>query len=354
MKIALTCDHLIQRMEMTAYIEAILGLYPKAEIYTFAHNAGKILGDIEHHKIHSTFLTHKVKGLDGFNKYRYLLPSTQKNFAVPCNFDLIFNISTGFSQSIQKCKDTKQITYLLQWPFEFESLNWMQKLFKGYLEGWALKGLSQADEIWVARESLEEKCKKRLPHKKIKLVRPFFNLDDYPLIPSSHWTHDLLLISTEGITSEMAIDFHKKLTAIKIKFLFVGHDAHLEKAKEAIANERYFYGQKCSGDLAPLLASSLGAVDFSHSILPSLAVRTLAAGRPAAVLINEDHQHQMEKDCVFWLKEKSAEQIIHFVQGIQNKEIESDKLRRSVLKYNPAIFKTKVKKNLSELETLFN
>jgi hypothetical protein len=354
MKIAITCDHLIQRMEVTSYVEALLALYPKAEIFTFVHNAGKILGDIEHHKIHSTFLTHKVKSIDSFNGARYLLPSTQKNFAVPCSFDLVFNISTGFSQSIQKCEDTRQITYLLQWPFEFEELSWKQKLFKKYLESWALKGLNQADEIWVARPSLEDKCRALLPNKKIKQVMPFFNLDDYPIIPSSHWKHDVLLISTEGISSSFALIIYDALKSQRIKFLFVGLDNHLEQAKKTINDDKYFFGQRCAGDLAPLMASCLGAVDFSHSLLPGLAVRSLAAGRPVALIKNGDYEKQLDQKQVFWLKDKSADSLLSFMDELKSKNVEPKELRRSVLKFNPASFKTKVKNNLASLESVFN
>ncbi|MFZ8934845.1 MAG: hypothetical protein ACO2ZP_13210, partial [Bacteriovoracaceae bacterium] len=231
---------------------------------------------------------------------------------------------------------------------------WKQKLFRKYLENWALKGLSQADEIWVARPSLAEKCRSYFPEKKIKPVMPFFNLDDYPIIPSSHWKHDVLLISTEGITSSFALKLYEKLKTNNVKFLFVGLDNHLEMAKKTINNESYFYGQKCAGDLAPLMASCLGAIDFSNSLLPGLGVRALAAGRPVALLKNGDYEKQLDQNELFWLADQSVDSVLSFLKELETKTIDANKLRRCVLKFNPASFKTKVKNSLASLESVFN
>lgn len=349
MKIAVTCDHLIDRMDMTSYVEELLMLYPKAEIFTYCHRAGRILGDIEHHKIHSTYLTHKVKTLKDFRDLSYLIPTTQKNFAVPCSFDLIFNISTGLSQGIRKCKKTKMITYLMQWPFEFDQLTLKQKIFKSYINGFAKKGLDQADEIWVSRDSLFEKCKNLYPTKNVRKINPFFNVDDYPLIPSSHWTYDVVVISTEGINSENALDLFKTLNTNGYKVLFVGQDAHLEEAKKVINDEKVFYGQRCSGDLAPLMASCLVSIDLSQSYFPNLAVRTLSAGRPTMVLQGSDYKGLLKDEGVYWLQSKDPHTVLGVLESLKSNTWEPKNLRRNILKFHPSAFKTKVKNHIQDL-----
>ena len=116
MKIAISCDHVIERNQALAIVEMVGAVYEDAEIFTIVHKPGSVLGPIEQRKIRSTYLSHKVKDKDHFYRCGFLVPSAAKNLHIPCNFDLVVNISSGLSQGIQTCEGTKVLTYFL--PFE--------------------------------------------------------------------------------------------------------------------------------------------------------------------------------------------------------------------------------------------
>ena len=214
MKMALTLDHLIARVHATAIFEEIMGLYKDAEIWTIVHNRGGVLGPVEMRKIHSSFLSHKVKDKSSFKKLSFLGPSAAKKLFIPCSYDLIINISTGLSHGIKKCKETKQVTYLYDF-LPSDNSSFIGKIFKSYLRKWSLENIKQSDLLLTSSHTLNKSLGLNG-----KVLYPFFKLEDFPLIPSAHWKHDFFVINGEGMNLKEA----KEVIGIlkNQKYCFIG------------------------------------------------------------------------------------------------------------------------------------
>lgn len=334
MKIALTIDHLIAREHSTALFEEIMGLYKDAEIWTIVHNEGGVLGPVEMRKIHSSFLSHKVKDKSSFKKLSFLGPSAAGKLFIPCSYDLIINISTGLSHGIKKCKETKQVTYLYDF-IPTDSKTFTEKIFKGYLKKWSLDKLKQSDLLLTSSKNLNKSLGLNG-----KVIYPFFKLEDFPLIPSSHWKHDFFVINGEGMSLEEGNRIIRYLEEKKERYCFIG-----DLPKGLKVSKDLNLGKKCNGELAPLLASSFGLIHFGEFSFPQNPLKNLSVGRPLLIKDSSLNREFFEnKPGVTFFNEGN------FFQKLESFETSDapEKIRATAMKYQSLGFKGQFKRQVEQ------
>ncbi len=292
MKIVVSCDALVARDYAVSIVESMLLLYEEAELYSIVHHEGKILGPVEQRRIHSSYLTNiftdEMAFGDQWWKKAHLIPGALKKLHIPCSVDLVINISSGFSQGISKCEGVKQITYLVDNQFEARKTKFIrEKIFRGYLENWAEKSLLETDELWVPTETSAEHWSKK--HSNVKVLPPFFKATDFPLFPEATraaFPNDFFAVEANSLTVNKADKVIAALIEKNIKFKLIGRDAHLESLKEKYGDKAEFWGWRCAGELAPILAASRGYICFQESGFPIQAIEALSTGTP--VWFNKD------------------------------------------------------------------
>lgn len=346
MKIAITCDTLIERNHYTEIIEDICDLFPEAKIYCFVHKEGKILGHIEQRKITSTYLSRKLRSDSEFYSLSFQLPGLAKKIFISCEYDLIVNISNGFSQGFSKCKQTKQITYLYNLNYESKlRQTFLQKIFYSFVSSWALNSLKQADLVIASTQDIFKKVS--AIHQNVELLDPPFKLSDYALFPKNMFAHKFFAIESDQISVTQARQLVQWFTKWGHPILFIGNDDHLTDLKKELG-DKMFFGQKCSGEHAPVLASSKALVCFMTSGFPKMALATLATGRP--VISNYETQKWINGTGSYFANfdEDSLKAMVDEV--INNEEhLEGSRIRSHVQKYNESKFKVKIKSNVERL-----
>lgn len=337
MKIAITADYLVEKNYYTEVIDLVGELLPEAKIYTFAHREKAISARIERHAIQSTFLSKKIFSEKKFQLLpTYLLPVVAKKFFVPCTFDLIINISHGLSQGFEKCKDTKQLTYLLDWNLEKNYRNtFAQKFFFAYFKRFFKKKIESADFIWVANARLQNEFKNA------EVVLPPFKLSDYALFPLDMFPHDYYLIDTNELDFSFAQTLVTKLENEDISFLFIGKYSHLKDLK-FIKTKNYFYGDRCSGEHAPVLAAAKAFISFDQSSFPKLALGTLATGRP--VILHSSQHQWLDNQGTYFFTNNSLDEILNTFKKLEHdlSALSGKSLRESVLQFQENNFKNKL------------
>ncbi|OIQ20565.1 MAG: hypothetical protein BM556_01090 [Bacteriovorax sp. MedPE-SWde] len=276
MKIVVSCDAIVDRDYYLEAVEAVLDMVgDNCDLYTIVHAQNSVVGPVEMRQIKSTFLSNFTKSWDTLIKNSYLIPSASKNLFIPCSVDLIINISRGFSHGIKKCDETKMLSFIV------EDINkkprkksFKEFVFSTLVKSFQKKGLRQADELWTSRLDL-------IPasfHEKAKLVRPPVKLGDYKILPDALFQRDYILVNSEPLDLEKAKVIIDSLESSKIKFKFIGKDDHLEELKTA--HEQHFYGNRCGGEMAPLISGCLYLIDLEESDLPVWSLKTMASARP--------------------------------------------------------------------------
>lgn len=259
-------------------LEMATELFPEARAYTLAHRPGAILGSLEQRQIASTGLSRSVKCVDDLLKRSFLIPGLVGQIPVSCSADIIFNLSLGLSHGIPKCNNTFLWTYLYEGELlERGPTSMRERLFRPYLKNWARKKLSQVDLLWVPTERLKGELSQWYKGE-IEVVPPFFKLSDYPLIPSKAFKKDFYLIHTRGLELEEMKLIAQVCESKNVRYRFMGPDEHLESFKREFAPDQFF-GDRCSGELAPMLAASRGVIDFDQRLFPSESLKALSQGK---------------------------------------------------------------------------
>lgn len=351
-KVVLSFDQLVLRTWSTAIFELFLDYFEHSEIYTIVHNPKKVLGPTELRRIHSTYLSNKVNSLDDLFKWSALIPGAASGLHITCQADTIINISTGLSHGLKKCKNSKQITYLIDdLPWRYSIVNWSDRLFRSRLKKWSLDSLKQVDELWVTSEEAANFYASMV--KDIKVLPPFFKNYEYPLFPSSQrkiFPHDFVTIEATDLSLEKAVTLMKMFQDSKIKFRFVGFDDHLATLKNGPDDDR-FYGPRCAGEMAPMLAASVALIDVSETSFPEHTLATLSTGRPVLTLGHQKAKTLLSQGVNGF---QSLEEMIEWIKNHLGNKFDNEALlwHKSVQGYGEVPFRAKLKSILESKNLL--
>lgn len=345
MKVAITCDYLLERSHYVEIIENLCEVFPDATIYCFAHKKGAILGHIEQRSIKSTFLSNIVKNEEEFYKHSNKLPSLAKNLFVSCEYDLIINVSKGFSQGLSKCKTTKLVTYLYDLDLDGKiNKTFMQKIFSPFVRSWIKKSLESADMVLSSRENLLSFLEGlKTP---AEVVPPPFRVSDYALFPKTMFKHNFFLFEAKGISLENAKKLVGWMKEWNYAFQFIGPDDHLQELKKDFS-ENTFFGNRCSGEHAPVLAASKALVSFNQEDFPALSLATLATGRP--VVLMKPLQKWVSGIGISFVEKFEKSELKNALDSVISDDVlESQKLRAHVMEYHDIKFRAQMKRTLDK------
>ncbi len=343
MKVAITCDYLLERNHYTEVIEHICEIFPEARLYCFAHKEGKILGHIEDRMITSTYLSKKIQTEEEFYSYSYQIPSLAKNLFVSCEYDLIINISKGFSQGINKCDKSRLITYLYDLGYDNKiQKTFLQKIFYSFVLSWVKKTLKKADLVMVSRPDIKLALLSVVPDAVV--VPPPFRVSDYSLFPKSMFKHHFFAIETTGLSVKQATEIASWMKEWEIPFQFIGGDDQLNSIKNDYETNTFF-GNRCSGEHAPVLAASKALISFNDQEFPNLVLATMATGRPV-ILGNELKKWVSGTGTYFASFHKGSLRAMIDEVIANEEELDGQKIRAHVMEYHDIKFKAHIKRVL--------
>lgn len=348
MNVALCIDSLISRDDSTFLLEMVLNLFPNAEIYTIAHKQGGILGTIETRPIVSSFLTHRVKDLNGFKKNFWIIPSAVKAIPLHKTIDKVIVISRGYIHGLNFPDHVKRYLYIVDWNFiDQKSLGW-QRLFAPYVNEWREKALTRYPEIAVSSEALKEALD--LPNAEV--IRPTFRTEEYPFVKDEDhnfmFTHHLLYSHDLSVSDFRSIV--KVLTKKGEMVRVMGPDQHLEAIKKEFPQVE-FAGDHCEATSAMYSHQAKAVWDFSSGYFPSRAFGGLCTGRPVVVKDTKLNREYLTLGAHF-LKSFNENDINNIHTEIETSFLSHDRraLRRLGLKWNERLFKSRMVKFMDKNE----
>lgn len=345
MKVAITCDYLLGRSHYTEIIESLCEVFPEAVIYCFAHKQGAILGHIEQRSIKSTFLSNVVETEEDFYKHYNKLPSLAKNLFVSCEYDLIINVSKGFSQGFSKCKKTKLISYIYDLDIDKKFKKTIsQKLFSPFVKSWITDSIAKCDLVLASREDLVLQLKKL--NIQSELMPAPFRVSDYALFPKEMFKHHFYLIESKGLNPEEAQLVAQWMKEWNYEFQFIGLDEHLESIKTQYSSQTFF-GNRCSGEHAPVMAASRTLISFNKEDFPALSLGALATGRP--IIIDEALTKWVKGYGIESVKGLNKDSLkVAIDRLIPDSELEPKKVRAHIMDYHDIKFKSGMKRILEK------
>ena len=332
MKVALTCDHLLERTPVHSLLEMACSMFPDAVIFTLAHEKGKVLGPIELHSIRSSYLTKKVKTIQQLEANFALIPSAAKKLQIPCSFDLVIHFSTGLSHGISTCKESTVVTYLYENHLEKERVSFMGKVFNAYVQAWSNKFLVNNPNLLESIKSAKRDS---------ELLRPFFKFEDF--VAQNNEQQENRIVFHPGSLKKK--DVFKVLDVLKNKNLDVVIVS--EKELPYISSELEVLVNPCSGNLSPVFASAIGLIEGSQKGVPIFSLQALASGRPIYAL-NDDYNDQvlsLKTGSIY----SSVEALIEGLSKIEKSNYDPKSLRSHAARYSQIRFKSGLMKKLKDI-----
>lgn len=345
--VAITCDSLLERNHANEIVELLCEAFPESMIYTLAHKEKAILGTIEQRKIKSTGLSRKVHIENDLHDHLLVLPHLTKAMSLSCQHDYVLNVSRGFSHAFTRCEKSKQITYLYELSFEEHFNTFWKKLLRPYITNKFINALKNINKVLVSNEKLKNDLLKFGIESEVLL--PPFRLSDYALFPKSMFKHDFFTVDTRGLTVDEMIalvDFFEKRNE---RFQFVGPIDGLGEKFESLKKsspENRFFGERCSGEHAPVLASSRAFISFDNVKFPKMTLAALAVGRP--VVMKKIHADFASGEGTYFVSQFDLKELGAALDRInrEHSDLDHQKVRANVMKYHDIKFKAQLKRIL--------
>ena len=327
MKVAISCDHILERKPVHRMIELACSMFPEATIYTLAHRPGKVLGPLEMHSIRSSFLSNVVETEEGLRKKAYLIPVAAKKLAIPCSVDLIINFSSGFSHGISHCEKTSVLNYFFSNDLNTPGKSLTEKVFKSYLKNWSIKKSEGYSHKVQSHENL---------HPGLEVLRPFYNFEDfmYHEKPSSG---DVALINPGDLSIDELITLSDGLAEKKLRIVVLGEQIKGISGVEFLKNS-------CSGELAPLFEQAKIVVEGNSSMFPEFGLSSFASGRNIWVKESVISANFLGRDLPYFFNE-----VGDIIQNIDKSCNAQSKYRDHAARYSQLLFKTGLMRQLKNM-----
>ena len=322
MKIAITCDQLVERRPVHQLVQMACKLFPTAVVYTLVHQKGKVLGPIEHHSIRSTFLSNTVENLADLEKKYYLIPSALKKLPVPCSYDVVIHFSSGLSHCFPTCEKSKVFTYLMENNLETKPESFMGKVFHALLNSLSKKELHKLTNLVSSKELI-----------------PFFDLDDWK---NSEEKIEKSVVAINGENFSRS-ELEQLGQSIKSSGLTpVVYNGPLSESFETLENS-------CSGELVPLFKKAVCSVHHPKSEYPISVLESWYVGCPALCSFSDlSGQVLPPYGVVFYDSMNSLISELSGVISSKGTQFNPGQMRLYAQKYSEQIFKAKFLRKLTE------
>jgi len=320
MKVAFAIDFLVERTPEVFLLELLLAGFEDAEIYCLAHAPGKILGRIEHHRIHSSPLSRLVQTPAQLTEKAWMIPSAAKGIKVAADVDKLIIISSGWGHLIQSAPQTERFVWLHEFAPEKLQLRGWKKLFAPYQRELKRNALLREKHTAFASETLA----RRLAVTDARVIRPGHKTDDYFLVPDEHHTgeYPYHLVLQKGADQALVAELTEAAKAQGVELQFAD-------------------GQQCAATIAGMTHSARAVWALIPGVFPYEALGALCCGRPAVVLDSPEAREVLPSDGAWFFKGSIRETLAQVNRDFLSPDKKA--LRRAGLKFNERLFKNQIR-----------
>jgi hypothetical protein len=334
MKVAFGIDFLLERTHEVFLLELLLAGFPDAEIYTFAHAQGKILGRIENHKIISSPLSRFVQSYDDLKSKAWMLPSVSSQLKVSADIEKFVMISSGWAHTIKTSPQCERFVWLYDFnPIETR-LSGLKKVFNSHHQSVKLKSLKLETNLAFSQEAL----KKNLMFDG-KIIYPGYKTDDYFVVPdethSGNYPYHLVLL--KNTDPQLVRELASTAQEFKVALKFAGPDDIYSDLKDKFE----FVGDHCAATTAGMTHEARAVWCLGKNNFPAEALGAISCGRPAVVMDNSQNREFFPPEGG-WFYQKNLRDLF---KTVDRDFLSADKkqLRRMGLKFNERLFKNQMR-----------
>lgn len=332
LKVALVIDDLLMRDSAIEHFEVLLGLFPESTIYTFSHQEGMILGPVEQRRIVSSYLTSKVKTLNDWKKFQFLISNAREQITVPCSYDLCIKFSRGLAHIVPVCEGVPVFTYYFdRTRLDLPKTLLRQKFFSAMVQHLAQMAAVQGTNNYFASNAIKQTYTSSGVE---DIILPGVNRAEFKAFPDSliqsMGGRTLTLVDTTDLEdSPLLPALVQKLKTNEHDFYFIGPQNLDESLRKLGVEENRFMMNKCAGELVPLLQRARAVISLSSKSFPEVVFQARACQVPVVqVGKNEAYSDLLEQAHV---NQMSLNQAV-VIQDFSNPAVSESLLNKDVWK----------------------
>jgi len=295
MRVAIVHDWLTGMRGGERVLEAILGLYPEAELYTILHRKGRVSAAIERRPITTSFVQRLPGGERRHQFLLPLLPLAVEQFDL-CGYDLVISSSHAVALGALTTAETPHLAYLhtpmrYVWRFYEEYfgrkkagllVNTLMRPVTHYLRLWDFQAAQRPDALAANSENVRRRIRKHY-RRESTVIHPPIDVDRYrpaaagaarPAEPS-YYLMVTALVPYKRV--DVAVEAFRR-TGTELRVVGTGPE-RARLAQSAPANVR-FLGRVPEEELIRLYAGCAAFVQTSEEDFGMAPLEAQASGRP--------------------------------------------------------------------------
>ena len=363
MRVALVHDWLVGRRGGEAVLEALVRLFPDAEIFTLLHSPGSVGGPIETRPIHVSPLQH-VPGV--FRHYRSLLPFMP--WAVRrldvSGFDLVLSTSHCVAKGVRVPAGTPHLAYV------FAPMRYMWDLFEEYfgpgraawpvrlaarairpsLQAWD-RATAQAPDVMLADSQHVARRIARDWGRDVEVVYPPVDVERFAEGPLGTGEGGYFLwvgALAPYKRLDVALEAFRRLGA---PLWVAGDGQDAARLRTGLPKNVRWLGAVSDAELPGLYQRARALVFPGEEDFGIVPLEALASGRPVLALGRGGALETVTPETGVFFSESTPEALLQAVQGFDafEKRFRPEAARARALAFGPAQFATGIRRALQPL-----
>ena len=349
MKVAIIHYWLVNMRGGEKVIEALLDIYPKADIYTHVIDPDKISNKINQRVVGTTFIQKLPKAAKHYQKYLPLMPYALEQLDLR-HYDLIISSESGPAKGVITSPNALHICYChspMRYVWDMyhdytENFSTFKKIIVASLTHrlrlWDLASSYRVDHF-IANSSFVQKRIKKFYHRDSEIIFPPINTDDFY---STDKKADYYLIVSQLVkykNTQLAIDAFNEN---KKKLVIIGIGAELDSLKRNANKNITFLGHQSFTTIKDYYAQSKALIFPGIEDFGMVPVEAMASGCPVIALAKGGALDSVvdNETGVFFSDETvaSLNQAIEYFESNQN-TFSSEKIVKHTQQFDSKVFK---------------
>lgn len=353
MKIAIVHDWLTGMRGGEKVLEAMLELFPDADLYTLFHVKGSVSKTIEKQKITTSFLQKFPLLSSHYRYYLPLFPKAIERLKIK-KYDLLISSSHCVAKGITKEAGIPHICYCYT-PMRYlwiKTDDYFQKkknpisqiAFSGissYLKTWDLDSNKKVDRFIAISHAVSGRIQ-RYYQRTADIIYPPVETDQFFI--SKEIKNDYLIVSALVPYKKIDLAIHA-FNKLGYPLTIVGDGPEKDTLRKIAKKNIVFLGWQSQDHLARLFSHSRAFIFPGEEDFGIAPVEAMASGRPVIAYAGGGALETVTEETGILFKEQTIDSLIEAILLFEKEKtwFHSEEIRRQALKFDKEIFKEKLR-----------